>query len=256
MNGRRIFVLCCFLALFLPACKHHQKEFSGSLDLNFLIQVDGEDLVLHNLIYQNAAGNTYQVDEVKFFVSQVELISENGEKQLVALDNGAHYYDYDIASTHHLKVDEMKLGQYDSISFVFGLLPEQNVTGYFVNPPENNMAWPDALGGGYHYMQINGKWLNTSNFLSPFNLHTGRGQTYSRGEINGFVENWFRVSLPLSDFAIRENQTSTLNLVMNVNAWFASPNLYDFNVLGGSIMQNQAVQQMLRENGANVFSIR
>ena len=256
MNGKILILLFAFCTLILASCQKPNNDFSGNINLNFEIQVDGVDLVPHSLIYHNAAGNTYQVDEVKFFLSQIEFLSESGDKQLVKLDNNAHYYDSDIPASHLLEINEMKLGKYDSISFIFGLLPEQNLTGFFVNPPENNMAWPDALGGGYHYMQINGKWLNNNDSLAPFNLHTGRGQIYSDNQITNFVDNYFRVALPLNDCIIRDNQTAVIHLVMNVNAWFKSPNIYDFNVLGGSIMQNQNAQQMLRENGANVFSIK
>ena len=33
----------------------------------------------------------------------------------------------------------------------------------FVNPPEVNMMWPDVLGGGYHYLMLNGKWKTPEN---------------------------------------------------------------------------------------------
>ena len=40
---------------------------------------------------------------------------------------------------------------------------------------------------------------------------------------------------------------------MIVDNWFRNPNLYDFNEYGSAIMQNQAAQQTLKENGADVF---
>ena len=43
---------------------------------------------------------------------------------------------------------------------------------------------------------------------------------------------------------------------MNVNAWFSNPYLFDFNVFGGSIMQNREAQEVLRANGWNVFGVK
>lgn len=43
---------------------------------------------------------------------------------------------------------------------------------------------------------------------------------------------------------------------MNVNNWFRTPHRIDWNEIGGSIMQNQEVQQWLKENGANIFLVR
>ena len=118
------------------------------------------------------------------------------------------------------------------------------------------MAWPDVLGGGYHYMQINGKWLAANDTVRPFNLHTGIGQRYENGQVTEFVPNYFRMTLPLRDFVVTKDATTQLDFVMNVNGWMSEPNIYDFDVIGGSIMQNQAAQDMLRENGPHAISAK
>lgn len=242
------------LLLLCVACA--KKQHSGDVIIHFEIQVDGENLHYHQMEYQNAAGNRYQVDEVKFFISDVSFVSRGGERFAVPDHDGIHYFDSDITSSFNWLISKVPDGQFDSISFVFGLLPVQNVTGYFVNPPENNMAWPDALGGGYHYMQINGKWLASNDTVRPFNLHTGIGQRYENGQVTEFVPNHFRMTLPLSDFVVHQDATTQLDFVMNVNGWMAEPNIYNFDVIGGSIMQNQAAQDMLRENGPHAISVK
>ena len=40
---------------------------------------------------------------------------------------------------------------------------------------------------------------------------------------------------------------------MNINNWFSTPHVYDFNTYGSAIMQNQEAQNILKENGNNVF---
>ena len=107
------------------------------------------------------------------------------------------------------------------------------------------------LGGGYHYMKINGRWIDGSSVRQPFNLHTGKIATD-----NGFADNTFIVTLPLEQFAVIHKETAELTLQMNINAWFTNPNTFDFNVFGGSIMQNREAQQILRENGRDVFSVK
>ena len=77
----------------------------------------------------------------------------------------------------------------------------------------------------------------------------------ANGNIIGFIDNSFIVTLPLSNFEVSKNNTTTLHLRMNINNWFTNPNTFDFNVYGGSIMQNQAAQEVLKENGHNVFSV-
>jgi hypothetical protein len=247
-------LLIFFLVLSCAACA--KKEYYGDVKICFEIEVDGQNLHYHQMQYQNAAGNRYQVDEVKFFISDVAFLSRGGERYSVTDHDGIHYFDSDIASSYNWLISKVPDGQFDSISFVFGLLPAQNVTGFFVNPPENNMAWPDALGGGYHYMQINGKWLSLNDTVYPFNLHTGIGQWYENGSATEFIPNHFRVTLPLRDCIVTKDATTQLDFVMNVNGWMAAPNVYNFDEIGGSIMQNQAAQEMLRENGPRALSVK
>jgi hypothetical protein len=170
----------------------------------------------------------------------------------IADNQGIHYTDIRISGTLAWRItDEIPATGYKSITFVFGLEGAQNTTGYFPNPPENNMSWPDMLGGGYHYMKINGRWIAPDGVRQPFNLHSGKIATDS-----GFADNTFTVTLPLSQFAVIHKETAELTLQMNVNAWFTNPYLFDFNVFGGSIMQNREAQEVLRENGRDVFSAK
>ena len=234
----------------------HRQSPTGHLQIHFATEVDGTPLQYDVLDYVNDAGNHYEVNEVRYFISRVVLTKSDGTQTVIAASDGIHYYDSDISSTHNWLIDDdLPIGKYKTISFVFGLDGVQNKTGFFVNPPETNMAWPDPIGGGYHYMQINGKWLNTNEELTPFCLHTGIGQTYQDGDITGFVQNYFVVSVPVSFLEIKESQIAEMTLVMNVNNWFRDPNIYDFNEWGGAIMQNQAAQEVLKANGQNVFSV-
>lgn len=249
MNGRS-FLMLLAACLLMASC---QKP-SGNVCVNFSTSVDGKTLQLDTFLYENASGNHYLVSEVQYFISDVKLIREDGTEVQILSDSGAHYVDLDIPATLRWEPsDEIPAGHYTAVSFVFGLSPRLNHNYFYTNAPENNMAWPGMLGGGYHYMKINGKWKNTDGVEMPFNLHTGRSATQVGG--SDFEDNSFLVMLPLSGFNIGRNETRTIDLNMNVNNWFVNPNLFDFNVFGGSIMQNATAQHILRENGADVFSI-
>ncbi|MCQ2286762.1 MAG: hypothetical protein MJZ76_07795, partial [Bacteroidales bacterium] len=176
---------------------------------------------------------------------------------LVTIDKkySIHYIGNTISSTMKWKIDQrLPAVSYQSISFRLGLSDAQNVTHYFLNAPESNMAWPDALGGGYHYMMINGKWLS-NNILKPFNFHLGRGQIYDGDNITGYIDNSFVVTIPHSGFFFFFYGTS-LTLDMNVNQWFNAVEPFDFEYFGGSIMTNQEAQEVARKNGVKAFSIK
>jgi hypothetical protein len=235
-------------ALLCSAC----SKPTGHITLNFSFVVDNDSLQLDTCLYQNAAGNLYEVNDVQYFISNVMLVDDAGNTLDIADNQGIHYVDIRIPGTLRWNIsEEIPVNHYTQIAFVFGLEGAQNATGYFPNPPENNMSWPDVLGGGYHYMKINGRWIDEAGVRQPFNLHTGKIATD-----DGFADNTFTVTLPLEQFTVSKNSSSELTLQMNVNAWFTNPYLFDFNVFGGSIMQNRAAQEVLQANGRDVFSAK
>lgn len=249
MSGKSILYGLIVLSWLLCSCK---KEKTANLNLYIDFTVDGQTLVQDNRQYVNAAGNQYEVNEVMFFLSDMNLKKNDGS--VVGVE-GIHYVDLDLVSSLNWTLASVPVGNYTSLSFTFGLTDMQNQSYRFVNPPECNMSWPEVMGGGYHYMKINGKWLADDGQVKPFNLHTGRGQQYDdEGNVTRFVDNSFTVSLEIP-FSVKE-KGENLQLVMNINQWFNASRMFDLDEWGGSIMQNQAAQEILKQNGPYVFELK
>jgi hypothetical protein len=260
------FCLLIILMGYVFACKKSDNTtpVSPSGKVIFLIdhKVNGDSLKENELIYANAAGNEYMITEVKYFISDITFYRNDGSKKVIGDWKDIFYVDENIPETKTIRFyDNIPAGTYDSITFIFGISQEKNKSYMYVNPPEVNMFWPEVLGGGYHYMMINGKWKDTAGFNMPFNFHLGIGQlyqgnTYDVDSIYEFVQNYFTVSLPGSSFTIANEDTSTFQLTMNIENWFQNPHVFDFNQWGGAIMQNQPAMQGVKENGWDVFSIK
>jgi hypothetical protein len=245
----------------LFACKDEKPE-PGKITLRFTEMVDTAFLDFDTVKYENEAGNQYMVTEVQYFLSNLKLCYREGGTYEIKDNHGIHYVDTDIPGTKLWAItDEVPSGYVDSIVFTFGLDEETNKSGLFLNPPESNMFWPEELGGGYHYMKLNGKWLDPDHELNPFNFHLGIGQNYDiNWQVTGFVQNYFKVSVYLpvySSFIIAVNpgDTTALTLSMNINSWFTTPHTWDFNVMGGMMMQSQEAMKAACENGSDVFSV-
>ncbi|MCX6230480.1 MAG: hypothetical protein NTZ33_02945 [Bacteroidetes bacterium] len=266
----KIRCILCFLIpviyLFTGCTDDVEPEYiydTGYLQVNFKHTVDNQPVQLNNNIYVNQAGNHYEIDDLLYFISDLTLISNSRGKVNIGLVTAVHLVNIkDTASLSWVIVDQIPIGAYDSVSFIFGLNEARNKTSAFVNPPESNMAWPDVLGGGYHYMMLNGKWINPQSISTPFNFHTGIGQiytdtiTYNTSTITAFVHNYFKVTLALNNFRIYNNSVSSVNLKMAIDSWFKTPHTWDHNYWGGSIMQKQRALKTIKENGFDVFSIQ
>ena len=265
MRVLKLIYTILFLAILVFSCKKDddntdmQSGDNGKIRFEFYHYVDGKPLIIDTLIYTNTAGNQYMVNEIQYFISDVTLHSaiRGCDDYIIDEWKDIHYIDTDIPETHSWDVfDDIDAGSYNEITFTFGINEQKNQSLIFVNPPESFMFWPVYLGGGYHYMKLNGKWLSTTQIFFPFDFHLGIGQVYdTTGNITGFIQNYFEVHLPQSSFTITEGQTSTIRIVMNIEKWFKDPNIYDHNVWGGDIMQTQEAMKLGCENGGNVFDI-
>ena len=254
-GGGKIF--CLLLMLF--SC-NDKIDNSKQSRLKFVFEhhVDNSPIILNTQRYINAAGNSYILQEIKYFISSICLYRNDGAKTIITQNDGIHYVDVSLDNTLIYDIfQNITEGVYDSISFIFGLDEMNNQSYRFRNPPESNMAWSQVLGGGYHYLMLNGWFYRGDTTAIPLNIHLGRGQIYQGATMDtdsiiGFVDNYFHVNLPKT-FLIRDNETTTINIVMDINKWFDEPFIYDFNTYGSHIMQNQTAMQAIKSNGYNVF---
>ena len=274
VDGRRfmdmknlLLLLAGMVVIMMCACDGENPEPEpadhGKIIFTFLHKVENGNLTIDTLIYTNAAGNYFLITEVQYFISDVTLHHADGSAFLIDDWKDIHYVDHDIPSTMTWDVfDKIPAGSYDSISFMFGISQEKNISLMLVNPPERDMFWPDVLGGGYHYLKLNGKWLNDGMIQNiPFEFHLGIGQIYSGDSINvnditGFVHNNFRVTLPGSSFQVTAGDTLNIAMTMNIEQWFTDPHTIDFSTFPFNIMQCQECMRMGCENGKDgVFTV-
>ena len=255
-----LFSLALSLGIAASCRKDHTEpvvtgDSVGSIVFKFAHYVNGSPLQKDTMIYTNAAGNQYEVNELRYFISDVQLYKSGGSAMTINDCKWADYVDIDIPSTLTWNVcDRIPAGTYDSIAFRFGIISAKNISYMFVNTPESNMQWPDVLGGGYHLMMMNGKWKDSINQIENFNTHLGIGMEII-GADTTFIDNSFRVSLPSSAFTLAKDASKEVQIIMNIDSWFDSPYVYDHNHFGQMIMQNQAAMHTISANGADVFQV-
>ena len=261
MTTRKL-ISILLIALAIVSCDKDEEPCNcvdmGKLKFEFYHYCDGSPLDFDIRKYVNEAGNEYMVNEIQYFISDITLHRADGSKYLINAWKDIHYVDTDIPSTHEWKVfDDIVAGEYEKITFTFGINEEKNQSLMYTDPPESLMFWPEYLGGGYHYLKLNGKWLDTNQLERPFNFHLGIGQIYdpSSGDITGFIQNYYTVEVPASAFTIDKDQETTIKLVMHIDRWFKNPHTYDHNYWGGDIMQKQDGMKVGCENGHNVFEV-
>ena len=208
------------------------------LMIHFTQTVDGNPLTVNEMIYTNQSNQQYSIQTLRYLISDITLHADNGNN--ILLDE-VHFIDISIDSTLLLNIPTIENNNYTSISFTMGLDSIKNQTNSYLN--ENffpSFSWPEFLGGGYHYMQLEG------DFNTVFN-----GYATHTGPTDG-IDFSFNTTFPLNI-----NQTNNIRDVyinMEITNWYQNPDI--FNLTTNGIMDDTNSQIILQANGIeDVFSV-
>jgi hypothetical protein len=243
-----------------PNISQPKKDFQ--VIFSFMHLVNGLPVKFDTLSYETSSGNQYMINDLQYFISCIRMHQKGGKWIDINPDHETHYIDARVPDTWQwiLKMTG-KEGEMDSVSFVFGLDPENNISYRFPDPPERDMSWPEVLGGGYHYMKMNLKWEKPGMpEQQPFMFHLGIGQMYAGNTIDpdsiiGYIPNYFTVRLPFNYQFQPETADPLWIIIMNIERWFDGPYAFDFADYPKGIMQNQEGMFKATMNGRNAFDI-
>ncbi|MBP5370736.1 MAG: hypothetical protein J6Y55_02305 [Bacteroidales bacterium] len=202
---------------------------------------NGKPVAHNTFIYKNAQGTTYQINQIQYFISNISY-RVNGKW---ICDSTITYIDAEKTIPMVSTTISKKKNKIDSIRFTVGLPTEQNIPYRFTNPEWAQMYWPESMGGGYHYLKLNIKYINNHDTVGLFNCHLGRSM-----EMGAVIDNDFTLTLPYP------TETHNINVIrMNVDAWFVNPNTIDFNLYTKGIMGKQSIMHAICENGKSAFAV-
>tara|TARA_B100001758_G_C18416906_1_gene620849 strand:+ start:7529 stop:8353 length:825 start_codon:yes stop_codon:yes gene_type:complete len=214
-----------------------------TLTVNFTHTVDGNEFILdfsdgtETLQHTNNAGQKYNVKRLWYIISDIALHTGNGS----TLIKDIHFIDLSDANTLSFMISDLEKNNYTGISYTMGLSENKNISNAYINDFfHSKMFWPETMGGGYHYMKMEGNFENDSSF---YNIHTGgtMGGDYS-------IINNNEISLITSDTIT----DVTISINMEINNWYQNPNLITLSNNG--IMGNTPIQIQMQQNGNDVFS--
>lgn len=223
-----------------------QIAFSHNWDGMAMTQAD-----LNQFKFTNANNETLSIERLRYLFSNLTLAKADGTQ--------VHLKDYQLVDLQ--KPESLELtttavleeGSRFSLAFTFGFNNEDNKDSAY--PDLNSVSWnvPGMLGGGYHYMQMDGKFT-TINGGNPtnFNFHAIRAVNPSDPDNLVFRDTFFEV--PLGSFTVYKK--SNIQIHMNVAEWFKNPNLWKLTELNSMLMPNFNAQVLMSENGKSVFSAR
>lgn len=227
----------------LTSCRKEKENViptpaTGDVSLTVEYNVDGMPLRFDSLMYTNAAGNKFSVTKVHYYLSRFKFYAGG---QVKYTSDTIIYADGKKPLS--FRFSDLQATGYDSVSFHIGLDEAQNISNSLPATTENvNMGWPDMMGGGYHFLKLEGHWEDTAGTLG-YAMHIGN---------NGYL---VRAGAK-KNFTVKGGETLNMVMSMDIAEWFANPNTYDLAKDGLYSMGNAPLMKKLSENGIDVFSFR
>lgn len=199
--------------------------------------------------YTNENGQELSIERLRYLISDVTFTKDDG--QIFTLDG---YNLVDVTNSSgaiYNEVLEVPVGNYTSVAFTFGFDNEDNIDGVYQDLNSVSFNVPIMMGGGYHYMQFDGKYIDENDTEKGFNYHAIRAVDNPGANPTFPQDTFFEVDLgPVTII-----NTVTLEVQMNIAEWFKNPHTWNLNDLDTVLMPNSAAQIMMHDNGQSVFSL-
>ena len=231
------------MAFTLYSCKKEEAKTeplpNTSLSILLSHHCDGKIVQYDSLLYTNESGSKYSVSRLEYYISGIRLYNSNGD---VFTSNKIQYVNGRELS-NKLSIPYLPTGKYTGIDFLIGMAPAQNISNSLDNTPENiNMQWPEVIGGGYHFLKFEGRYLDSANINQGFTMHIGTNDMPIQHQ---------KIAINVE---VVESVSAELELKMNINEWFKNPYTYDFNKNGNYTMAIPELMMLLKNNGYDTFT--
>ncbi|TVZ56436.1 hypothetical protein OD91_1721 [Lutibacter sp. Hel_I_33_5] len=250
---RNSILLFLILIITFNACSSDNDIpiINAKITLNFThhwdeTPVTNEDF--NSIKFTTKNGEQLSIERLRYVISNVLLTDAKNN-----IDTLSNYHLINIGENSGLSYESPKTvhpGIYD-LTFIFGFKDADNVDSAYKDLNTANFNVPAMLGGGYHFMQFDGKYKDTNIQDSNFNYHAIRA--VDRTDPNNLKFQDTSIAVDLGEVIIDNN--ASIEIKMNIAEWFKNPNTWDLNVLNTVLMPNFDAQKMMSENGEGVFSL-
>jgi len=251
---RKIIAIIVLSVLVLTSCI--EEDVPGlqntSVSLNFKHDWDGTNVSntdFNSIQYFNENNDELSIEKLRYLISNVTFHKSNGETIVVE-----GYNLVDVTNDENLTYvlpDQIQVGTYSNVSFTFGFDNTDNIHGAYTDL--NSASWdvPGMLGGGYHFMQLEGKFINNVASDQGYQYHTIRAVDNTDPMNLVFQDTFFTVNL--GEVIVHNN--SSVDVKMNIAEWFKSPHQWNLNDSNSMLMSDFNAQIKMYDNEQNAFSL-
>ncbi|MCW8896724.1 MAG: hypothetical protein OQJ96_10335 [Flavobacteriales bacterium] len=225
---------------------------TASVNINFTHNFDGTTVTANDfntIQYTNQFGNQMSISKLKYLISDIRFYKANGDSVVV---DGYNYIDLTNTTTLSYALGNVSHDTYTGIGFNIGFDVIDNISNYYPDLNAVSWNWPAGLGGGYHYMQLEGQYIDNNSATANYAYHYGTAR-----EINLTNDTIYHPNYTLAQIGGVTIAGSAVNIEikMNIAEWFKNTYTWDLNVYNTMLMPNYNAQILMKQNAPTVFSL-
>ena len=141
---------------------------NGTLKIRFINTANGKPVVLRDSVYSNVFGEQYQINKLKYYISNVSITNSNGKTNF---SEDCHLID--AANEENIIEIPLQAGKYDKLKFLLGVDSIRNCSGAQTGAldPMNGMFW--TWNSGYIMFKLEGNSTASTADLQRIEHHIG-----------------------------------------------------------------------------------
>ena len=138
------------------------------------------------LKFTNDKGTKHSVTKLQYLVSDFVMYKADGDSIVVEGYNlvdftNTNSFAYSFPTELHIPN-----GDYTGIGFTWGFDEADNTSGSYADLNAASWSWPAMIGGGYHFMKFEGKFIDSNTDTTAFAFHNGTASNNGNHEAHHF----------------------------------------------------------------------
>ena len=245
MSQHKYLIFTLFSLILFGACDKDECS-RAQLKLSFSTNINQDQLVLNDVLYDDYTGRKFRIELLKFYFSNCVLEKQDGT--LVPIVDVALV---DYASTSPLSIDiDVETGNYINIHFAVGLDSLMNASDpsdFDSSHPlsiANNTYW--SWASKYKFFMLEGRVDSQSDGIADatFSYHSGFNSFYRE------------ITIPLNDFNITSDGNALLLELNLESVFYGEAGIIDFvNEPNAHSLNDYEILEIISDNLLNSFNI-
>jgi len=219
------------------------QRSTGTLSIDFIHFVDNQPLKFDSAVYRNELGQSYTISNFKYYISAIELVTEQGTK----FSSGDHFLiNEEDERSKKISLNKIPAGKYTAVQFIIGVDSLHNCSGAQTGAldPANTMFW--AWNSGYIFLKLEGKSSSSS--------ATGKIIEYHIGGYKAPANCIRSVHLkPGQEISINDKGNTEIQINVNIAEILRGPQAIDFRTLPAVADFHNA--SVIADNYKDMFTI-